>query len=84
MKVIVKRPEDPVGELQEIDNDWSTYQALVGGYIEVVPLELGHDSIMICNEEGKLQNFPPNINLGYDYIGEYLASNGFVVISVDN
>jgi hypothetical protein len=34
-------------------------QGLVGGLIEVFPL--GDDRIMVCNEEGKLEQLPVNV-----------------------
>lgn len=36
-------------------------QAIVGGYIQCLPLA-GTNEIMTVNEEGKLQGLPPNLN----------------------
>lgn len=33
-------------------------KAIVGGYIEILPV--GKDSLMVCNEEGKLMGLPVN------------------------
>ena len=55
-----------------IDNTLEAKQKLVGGLIEVVPYE---DVLIICNEEGKLLNMPPNLVFEYDYI----AGNCFVI-----
>ena len=49
-----------------IRDDLKVLQTLVGGLIEVV--QLTNDIDIICNEEGKLLNQKPNINLDYDII----------------
>lgn len=64
MKVIIKE----VGKrarVEDIKNELSTLQELVGGYIETVTLD---DVVMICNEEGKMQGLKPNFSMGYDVI----------------
>lgn len=63
--------KDPV--VMEIEDTLEAKQKLVGGLIEVVPYKEG--ILLICNEEGKLENLKPNIDIGYDYI----AGNCFVV-----
>lgn len=55
-----------------IDDTLEAKQELVGGLIEVVPYE---ESLIICNEEGKLLNLSPNVAFDYDYI----AGDFFVV-----
>ena len=52
-------------QIMFIDNTLEAKQKLVGGLIEVVPYE---DVLIICNEEGKLLNMPPNLVFEYDYI----------------
>lgn len=59
-------------QIMFIDNTLEVKQKLVGGLIEVVPYE---DVLIICNEEGKLLNMPPNLVFEYDYI----AGNCFVI-----
>jgi hypothetical protein len=44
--------------LEEIDGNLPTLQAIVGGYIEVVPLFPRH--VLVCNEEGKLRGLRHN------------------------
>lgn len=57
MKVLFKKPfQKPIAI--DIKNELKELQSLVEGYIEVVPLEKKY--IIICNEEGKLQNLKPN------------------------
>ena len=49
----------------EIENTLEAKQQLVGGLIEVVPY---YDVLLVCNEEGKLMNYLPNVVFEYDYI----------------
>ena len=59
-------------QIMFIENTLEEKQKLVGGLIEVVPYE---DVLIICNEEGKILNMPPNLVFEYDYI----AGNCFVI-----
>lgn len=43
----------------EISNELEDLQRVVGGYIEVAHLLEDEESIVICNEEGKLMGLPP-------------------------
>jgi hypothetical protein len=55
-------PPDGEEKILKVDvkHQLEELQALVKGYIELVPCtEVG--KVMICNEEGKLQNLPLNI-----------------------
>lgn len=62
--------EKPIVKI--IENTLEAKQELVGGLIEVVPYE---DVLIICNEEGKILNMPPNLVFDYDYI----AGDCFVI-----
>ena len=72
MKVaIVKYGEMPY--LTEIPNTLESLKDIVKGYIEMVRLPFNHELILICNEEGKLLNLPPTMDLGFDIIhGNFL------------
>ncbi len=59
-------------EIKIIDDTLKAKQELVGGLIEVIPY---NDLLLVCNEEGKINNFPPNLVFDYDYI----AGNCFIV-----
>ena len=79
VKVIVYRVgQAPV--IEEIPNTLESMQGLVGGYIEYVPLS--DTFCLICNEEGKLVDLPPNrLAINIDVIcGDFFvsrdASNG--------
>lgn len=55
-----------------IPNTLKAKQKLVGGLIEVVQYD---DVLLVCNDEGKILNMPPNLVFDYDYI----AGNCFVI-----
>ena len=63
-----------------IANELKSFQDVVKGYIEVYPLR--EDILIICNEEGRLQNlelnFPVHCKNGYT---EYIVGN---VVFVSN
>jgi hypothetical protein len=65
IQVLVYRPGQP-GTVEQQLNDLETQQALVGGYIESVPL--GDGVYLTCNEEGKLNGLEPNFALPGDII----------------
>ena len=65
MKVIVKAPNNPAIEV-EIENELEALQGIVGGYIECVPLT--YETLIICNEEGKIHNLPYNFSTPMDHI----------------
>ena len=50
-------------EAVAIPNTLEAMQQMVGGYIEVIPLE---DVCLVCNEEGKLMGLPGSRRLGDD------------------
>ena len=52
-------------EAVAIPNTRKAMQQMVGGYIEVIPLD---DVCLVCNEEGKLMGLPGNRQLGDDII----------------
>lgn len=71
MRVLYKKVgESPVVKI--IDSSLKAKQELVGGLIEVVPYE---DVLIVCNDEGKILNMPPNVVFDYDYI----AGDFFVI-----
>lgn len=67
MKVIIKHP----GQRPYVTNISTTLKNLqisVNGYIETVFLQ--NDLVVICNEEGLLQNLPHNCCVeGIDFVG---------------
>ncbi len=71
LKILLKKVgREP--EIKFIDNTLKAKQKLVGGLIEVLDFE--DDTLIICNEEGKLLNLPPNTIFDMDYIaGDYFV-----------
>lgn len=67
MKVIIKRPgEDP--KYEEIENELSKLQEIVGGDVETVTF--ASDACLICNEEGRIKRLPYNFTFyGLDLFG---------------
>lgn len=65
IEVLVYRPgQDSV--VEKVENTLEAQQALVGGYIEMVPL--GKGLYLVCNEEGKLRGLERNIHVGFDVV----------------
>ena len=55
LKVLVFEPEEePV--VREINPSLESMQAVVGGWIEAIPIR-NYPIALICNEEGKLDGF---------------------------
>ena len=67
IRAIIKEPHEPARE-ELIEPTLDTFQRLVGGYIETVTL--GADWTVVCNEEGRLEGLPYNMELcGVDFVG---------------
>ncbi len=68
IKVLFKPVGGPLQE-KTIPNELAACQALVGGYIETVPL--CEDLVLICNEEGRILGLPRNPLGGRDLYGDW-------------
>lgn len=64
---IVKRPGKPA-EVVEVDVELEGLQALVGGYVELVPNVAPRGVAVWCNEEGKPRCMSPNVRLGHHLV----------------
>ena len=66
------------GKVASIKNDLKSFQDIVKGYIEVYPLR--DDILIICNEEGKLQNLDLNFSIPCrnNYV-EHIVGNVVIV-----
>ena len=60
MRVLVIEPERRP-EVREIDDSLKAMQQIVGGLIQ--PIYLDDSVALVCNDEGKLMNLPPNRGL---------------------
>ena len=67
IKVVVKRPGE-LAYITNISDSLKNLQNTVGGYIETVTIV--SDTVIICNEEGRIKNLPYNCNIcGVDFVG---------------
>ena len=62
---VLKVASGKAPEAITIPNTLEAMQQMVGGYIEVIPLE---DVCLVCNEDGKLNGLEGNRRLGDDII----------------
>ena len=62
MRVLIIEPERRP-EVREIDGSLKSMQEIVGGYIQAIHLIGDLDSVLVCNDEGKLLNLPANRGL---------------------
>ena len=62
IKVIIKRPDEEAGHVTWISPTLKNLQTHVNGYIETVPCT--DNSVIICNEEGKIKGLMPNFLYG--------------------
>ena len=60
MRVLIVEPEQRPKE-KEIDNSLTAMQKIVGGLIQ--PIHLDNSVVLVCNDEGKLMDLPPNRGL---------------------
>lgn len=63
MRAIYKKP-GKAAEIIHIEDKLEALQGAVGGYIEVVPVR--RDTVIVCNEEGKLMGMPFNFSFRGD------------------
>lgn len=71
IRVLFKAVGQPA-KVMTIPNTLKAKQKLVGGLIEVVQYD---DVLLVCNDEGKILNMPPNLVFECDYV----AGNCFVI-----
>lgn len=70
IKIMIKEPEK-TPYFTEIENSLEEMQKAVGGYIETVTI--ASDLVIICNEEGRVRDFPYNCNIcGISFVGTIL------------
>jgi hypothetical protein len=62
IRAIIKRADEECGHVSNISASLKNLQKLVEGPIEVTSVT--DDTVIICNEEGKLQHLPFNFTKG--------------------
>ena len=75
MKIVIVEPGKP-GYAAEIEGGLASMQQVVGGYIEVVSIWSDDSAVLVCNEEGKLQDLPPNRH--FEQIADTVVGTFFV------
>ena len=76
IKVLALLPMELPKEI-ELDNTLEAMQKFVGGLIECITLsDTGSEVTLVCNDEGKLLELPPNRMLWGG--ADYLAGSGFI------
>lgn len=72
IKVLIKRPDEQYGHMTWISSTLANMQRTVDGYIQAVTLSddiMPQDEkfpdkvILVCNEEGKVQGLPKNMDV---------------------
>lgn len=61
-RIVVLKP-NAKPEIQLVNDELENFQAIVGGYIQYVPMPNRDDIDIWCNEEGKLMGLKPNLAL---------------------
>ena len=80
IRAIIKRPDEKYGHVTNISPSLRNLQRIVEGPIETVPV--GFNSVLICNEEGKLRNLPRNFYMGIRPFGDLIVGE-VVIVGVD-
>ena len=81
IKAIVKRVDEEYGHITNVSNTLENLQKIVGGHIEVVPVAT--NTVIICNEEGKIRQLPTNIVLGSDGVVWDAICGDLIVCGID-
>ena len=77
IRAIVKRPDELIGHVTAVSNSLENLQRIVGGYIQIVPIRMYPNIVVICNEDGRLQHLPFNCTVtGHGPAGDFEV--GFV------
>ncbi|MDD4188219.1 MAG: DUF3846 domain-containing protein [Bacilli bacterium] len=67
INVLIVEPNELPYE-KTIPNTLKAKQEIVNGYIQCTSLLADPDVVLICNEEGKINNLPYNRDIGHDII----------------
>ncbi len=78
MKVVYFEPGKKP-EIREIENSLEESQKLVEGYIEVVQPFDDDDILLVCNEEGRLNNMKANRRFGTAKFSQVIFGPFFLV-----
>ena len=77
VRCIIKRPDEQFGHVTNISVTLKNLQRTVGGMIEVVPLT--DNTVIICNEEGKIHGLEPNFMIGFPPVQDCIVGDVIVI-----
>lgn len=63
--VVIKKPGQEAYS-KEIENELGEYHIIIGGYLETVGFD--KNQVLLCDEEGKLKGYEPNLLVPGDII----------------
>ena len=88
IKAIVMRTDEPYGHMTWISDTLENLQRTVGGHIQTFPVD--EKNVVLCNEEGLLENLPYNCTLLDDRSLQYVRVprqtfyGDIIVVGVDD
>ena len=80
VRCIIKRPDEQYGHVTNISTSLKNLQKIVGGFIQTVTLT--DNTVIICNEEGKIIGLAPNFIIGTAPFQDVILGEA-IVIGVD-
>ena len=81
IKCIVKRPDEKYGHVTNISTSLNNLQKTVEGPIECV--SVNGNTVIICNEEGKLRGLEPNFRIGEGMFCDVIVGTAIVIGMMD-
>lgn len=80
MRCIVKRPDEKYGHVTNISTSLKNLQKIVDGPIQTVTLS--GNTVIICNEEGKLRGLQKNFRIGESIFADVIVGEAIVIGTV--
>ena len=77
VRCIIKRPDEQYGHVTNISTSLKNLQRIVEGPIQMLPI--GGNSVIICNEEGKLRGMLPNFIIGTPPLVDGVVGEAIVI-----
>ena len=77
IRAIVKRPDEKFGHVTNISTSLKNLQKIVGGFIQTVTLT--SNTVIICNEEGKIKGLEPNFIIGTAPFQDVIVGEAIVI-----
>ena len=77
VRCIIKRPDEKYGHVTNISTSLKNLQKIVGGFIQTVTLT--DNTVIICNEEGKINGLEPNFIIGTAPFQDVIVGEAIVI-----